>query len=140
MTTSIEYIPQIQSHLDAIAKAEDDALGFALRCGLAFASGKAALKIELPKAASSDSTFGKYWEGWLTANFGIGRSTADVYIRHCLFDRKSIQSVVCLVASSSDHPCILALVEGGGPKFIARSLAIPLRKFVLKILGASPKS
>src|SRR6516165_4709731 len=89
MTTSAEYIPQIQSHLDAIAKAEGDALGFALRCGLALAGAKAALKIELPKA--SDSTFGKFWEGWLTANFGIAVSTADVYIR--LYENKHLIEV-----------------------------------------------
>jgi hypothetical protein len=91
MTTSIEYIPQIQSHLDAIAKAEGDALGFALRCGQALAGAKAALKNELPKVAGSESTFGKYWEGWLTANFGIGRSTADVYIR--LYENKHLTEV-----------------------------------------------
>ena len=91
MTTSFEYIPQIQSHLDAIAKAEGDALGFALRCGLALAGAKAALKNELPKVAGSESTFGKYWEGWLTANFGIAVSTADVYIR--LYENKDLPKV-----------------------------------------------
>src|SRR6516165_9374689 len=91
MTTSFEYIPQIQSHLDAIAKAEGDALGFALRCGLALAGAKAALKSELPKVAGSESTFGKYWEGWLTANFGIAVSTADVYIR--LYENKDLPKV-----------------------------------------------
>jgi hypothetical protein len=91
MTTSIEYIPQIQSHLDAIAKAEGDALGFALRCGLALAGAKAALKIELPKVAGSESTFGKFWEGRLMANFGIAVSTADVYIR--LYENKDLPKV-----------------------------------------------
>lgn len=88
MTTSAEYIPQIQSHLDAIAKAEGDALGFALRCGQALAGAKSALKTEHPKVAGSDSIFGRFWEGWLKANFGIAVSTADVYIR--LYENKHL--------------------------------------------------
>ena len=44
--------------------------------------------------------------------------------------------VVCLISLRfRDHPCILALIEGRGPKFIARSLAISPRKFATKFRG-----
>jgi len=42
----------------------------------------------------------------------------------CLFDRASVR----------DHPCILDLIDPRGPKFIARSLAISLRKFATDFL------
>ena len=47
--------------------------------------------------------------------------------------------VVCLISLRfRDHPCILALIEGRGPKFIARSLAIPLATKGMNFLDPFP--
>jgi len=54
-------------------------------------------------------------------------------VHDCLFDRKSIQSVVCLVASAAATIRFRRLIEGT-PKIIARSPAISPRKFATDFL------
>jgi hypothetical protein len=74
------------------------------------------------------------------------KQSCDIYIKSnrlcnvclfahdCLFDRKSIQSVVWLSVALSATIRFCDLIDGVGPKFSRRSPLIPPRKFATKIL------